>query len=358
MPNSSSHPYFIFHIEDRDRRAHGVPAAVLARILQNAQLTFDLIGVHVEGREIKRRARIPAATSQRFQLVCEIPQAGSFAMPATVGQVSGLFDSDLDFVRRAYDVFRSLVAAVSAQASADVAKALPNERIRRRVLESVKAMAPQADSSWQLALHDDTDATFATFDASTTRFVDSILITRDEREAGRVITGELKSIDFAERKLTIIYPPTSKELACIYNEDIEDLLYERRRDLIQVTGRVLLDDDGAPKQIIDVTDIRDLDLSPMLLDTVRFENLVIHASPPLSVELVLDDTQQLLCFEQHELGIDVFAHTREALLAELNEQLAMLWREYAMAPDAELDDVAGNVKRALRARFNEVAHAA
>jgi hypothetical protein len=350
------HPAFSFHIEGRDREVHSAPAAVLVRLLQNAQLAFDLIGVHVEGREIKRRARISSATSQRFQLICGIPQTGSYAMPVTVGQANGLFD--LDFVKRAYDVFHSLVQAVSAHDSARVAAALPNERIRRRVLESIKSMAPQTEANWKLSLHDETDTVFANFDAAIPAFVDSILITEEQREAGRVITGELKRIDFAERKLTLIYPPTSKELACIYDEDIEDLLYARRRDLIQVTGRVLLDDEGAPRQIIDVTDIRDLDLSPVVLDTLHFGELHIQASPALSVEPELDDTQQLLCVVQEALGIDVFAPTRETLLAELNEQLAMLWREYALAPDAELDDKAQSLKQALRARFAEVPHAA
>lgn len=358
MPNPEHRPAFSFHIEGRDREAHRAPAAVLVRLLQNAQLAFDLIGVHVEGREIKRRARISAATSQRFQLICEIPQTGSYAMPVTVGQANGLFDLDLDFVHRAYDVFRKLVHAVSVQDGAGVAAALPNERIRRRVLESIKAMAPQAESNWKLSLHDETDTVFANFNAAIPAFVDSILITEEQREAGRVITGELKSIDFAERKLTLIYPPTSKELACIYDEDIEDMLYARRRDLIQVTGRVLLDDENAPKQIIDVTDIRDLDLSPLVLDTIHFGELLIQALPPLSVEPELDDTQQLLCVEQGELGIDVFAPSRELLVAELNEQLAMLWREYALAADTELDDNARILKQALRARFAEVPHAA
>ena len=352
----SEHPAFSFHIEGRDLEVHSAPAAVLVRLLQNAQSAFDLIGVHVEGREIKRRARISSATSQRFQLICEIPQAGSYAMPVTVGQVDGLFD--LDLVTRAYDVFRSLVQAVSRRDCAGVAEALPNERIRRRVLESIKAMAPQAESNWKLSLHDQADTVFANFDAAIPAFVDSILTTEEQREAGRVITGELKRIDFAERKLTLIYPPTSKELACIYDEDIEDLLYARRRALIQVTGRVLLDDEGAPRQIIDVTDIRDLDLSPLVLDTVHFGGLHIQASPPLSVEPELDGTQQLLCVVQEALGINVFAPTREALLAELNEQMAMLWREYALAPDAELDDQAAMLKQALRARFAEVPHAA
>lgn len=76
------------------------------------------------------------------------------------------------------------------------------------------------------------------------------------------MTGELiKNIDFIKHKLTMIYPPISKELECLYDEAQEDLLCERRRDLIQVTGRVLLDDQGSPKKIIDVTDIRDIDLT-------------------------------------------------------------------------------------------------
>lgn len=358
MPKPEHRPAFSFHIEGRDREAHRAPAAVLVRLLQNAQLAFDLIGVHVEGREIKRRARIPATTSQRFQLICEIPQTGSYAMPVTVGQANGLFDLDFGLVKRAYDVFRSLVHAVSAHDGAGVAAALPNERIRRRVLESVKAMAPQAESNWKLSLHDEADAEFANFDAGTPAFVDSILITEEQREAGRVITGELKSIDFAERRLTLIYPPTSKELACIYDEDIEDMLYARRRDLIQVTGRVLLDDEGAPRQIIDVTDIRDLDLSPLVLDTIHFGGLHIQASPPLSVEPKLDETQQLLCVEQGDLEIDVFASSRELLVAELNEQLAMLWREYALSPDTELDGKARILRQTLRARFAEVPNAA
>lgn len=356
MPKPEHRPAFSFHIDGHDQEVHSAPAAVLVRLLQNAQLAFDLIGAHVEGREIKRRARFSAATSQRFQLICEIPQTGSYALPVTVGQADGLFD--LDPVKRAYEVFRSLVQAVSVHDDAGVAAALPNERIRRRVLESIKAMAPQAEANWKLALHDEADAVFANFDAAIPAFVDSILTTEEQREAGRVITGELKSIDFTERKLTLIYPSTNKELACIYDEDIEDMLYARRRDLIQVTGRVLLDDQGTPKQIIDVTDIRDLDLSPLVLDTIHFGGLHIQASPPLSVEPELDDTQQLLCVVQDDLGIDVFAPTRAALLAELNEQLAMLWREYALAPDAELDDKAKMLKQALRARFAEVPHAA
>lgn len=355
MPDSNK-PSFSFHIDGGTPDEHAVPAVILVQILENAQRAFELIGVHVEGRGIKERARVSAATSQRFQLVCQLPESGSYAMPVTIGGAGELFVADL--ADKAFGIFRGIMEHVSARSTVGLASALPDERIRRRVLEAVKGMAPRADAKWKLSLHDDRDVSFATFDVETIPFVEETLVPVEQREAARVVTGELKSIDFTERKVTIIYPPTSKELACIYEEAVEDLLYEKRRDLIQVTGRVLLDDQGAPKQIIDVTDIRDLDLSTLALDTVRHSGLTLKAAPTLSFEPTLDESKQLLCIEHGELGIDVYAPTRETLLAELHGQLAMLWREYAQASDDELDAPARLLKQALRARFTEAVHAA
>jgi hypothetical protein len=349
-------PSFSFHIDGDEQSEHTVPAVVLVQILENAQHAFELIGVQVEGREIRSRARITAATSKRFQLVCQLPQAGSYTMPVTIGGAGELFSADL--ANQAFGIFRGVMESVSARSSAGLVAALPNERIRSRVLESIKGMAPRAGARWKLKLHDDRDISFATFDAQTIPFVDETLVPVEQREAARVVTGELKSIDFAERRVTIIYPPTSKELACIYEEAVEDLLYERRRDLIQVTGRVLLDDQGAPKQIIDVTDIRDLDLSSLDIDSVEYGPLKLKASQTISLEPALDDTKQLLCIEHGILALDVFAPTREALLAELNEQIAMLWSEYALAEDDTLDNVARQLKQALLAAFSEVRDAA
>jgi len=356
MPNNAQPPSFSFHIVGGEEGTHTVPASVLVQILENAQHAFELIGVHVEGREIRSRARIAAATSKRFQLVCQLPQAGSYAMPVTIGGAVELFSVDL--ANQAFGIFRGVMESVSARSSAGLAAVLPNERIRRRVLEAVKGMAPRAGTGWELSLHDGQGATFATFDVQTIPFVEETLVPVEQREAARVVTGELKSIDFAERKVTIIYPPTSKELACIYEEAVEDLLYERRRDLIQVTGRVVLDDQGAPKQIIDVTDIRDLDLSSLDIHTIRHGQLILKATRVLSLEPSLDETKQLLCVEHAALALDVFAATREALLTELNEQIAMLWSEYALADDDVLDVVARQLKQALLAAFTEVGDAA
>ena len=356
MSTNQRHPEFSFHIESGESHGNVVPAAVLVQILQNAQQAFELIGVHVEGRSINQRARVPAATSQRFQLICQLPEPGCYALPVTVGTTTELFEPES--AEKAFLIFHGLMSRISDRNPDGMAEVLPDERIRRRVLEAVKGMAPRADAKWTLALHDANDTPFASFDIQTIPFVQNTLVPAAQREAARVVTGELKNIDFIEHKLTIIYPPTSKELECLYDEALEDLLYERRRDLIQVTGRVLLDDQGAPKKIIDVTDIRDLDLSPLEISSVRHGAINLLVAPALMAEPTLDDTKQLLCIEYPEFEISVFATTREALLLELHEQLAMLWQEYAQAGDSDLDGIALQLKKTLLARMTEVAHAA
>lgn len=354
--NRSEHPSFSFHIESGEPQGNVVPASVLVQILQNAQQAFELIGMHVEGNSIAQRARIPAAIAQRFQLICELPQAGCYALPVTVGSASDLLAPEK--AAEAFDIFHQLMKRISNRNDVDLQRVLPDERIRRRVLEAVKGMAPRAGAKWTLSLHDSTDVSFADFDVDTIPFVQSVLVPVEQREAARVVTGELAHINYKEHKLTIIYPPTSKELECFYDEVLEDLLHERRRDLIQVTGRVLVDEQGSPKKIIEVSDISDVDLSPLEISVVRHGGLHLQVKPPISAELTLDESKQLLCFEEPAFDLLAFAPTREALLAETQEHLAMLWQEYALASDDELDGPARTLKQLLLARMNEVAHAA
>lgn len=53
------------------------------------------------------------------------------------------------------------------------------------------------------------------------------------------------------------------------------------------------------------------------------------------------------------IGLDAFAATKDELAAEVRNQLAMLWKEYALADDAELTESARAVKRNLLATFEE-----
>ena len=108
--------------------------------------------------------------------------------------------------------------------------------------------------------------------------------------------------------------------------------------------------------------IFDLPLTPVmnnLIGKTAFSlQLVLKAKQSIILESATDETKQLICVTNAELGIDAFARTRDALVGELNEQIGMLWGEYALAADDDLDGVAIKMKHALLTAFSEVCRGA
>jgi len=354
---TDSTPKFSFHLEGAQTSSCAIPASVLVQVVENAQNAVELIGYFVEGMEVKRRLRIPARMSRKYQLVCHVPVGGSYVLPLTLGDpLSDLFV--LDDIQKVWGLFSGLLRGVSACDEHQVRDALPDGLVRRRVLESFKAMAPRAGANWHLDIRCADDRSFARLDDKTLPFVQSALVPAEQREAERTITGELKTINFTQRQFSIVYPPTERELVCSYDEAMEDLLYENRRSLIQVTGRVVLNDEDQPKEIHEVSDICDLDLSPFSVEHLRADGRALTARVPVVIEPTLDDCKQSLCLVNEALGIDVFAHTREKLAIELVEQVLMLWDEYALAPDDSLEESAQVLKQSLLNTFAEVVDAA
>lgn len=343
---------FSLHIEGGIEEGDSVPAVVLSQILINAQRSFDLIGVHIEGRTVRERARIPSATRSRFQLICKLPMPGCYAIPIELGG-KDLLD---EHIGRAMSVFKAIIEGITKHDAKHITDALPDEGLRHRLLESIRGMTPRADAKWSLKLWDAGDTEFGVLDIGSDEIIRSAIIPAAERATSQVVTGVLTNINFTDRVVTIIYPPTQRLMDCVYDEAVEELLIENRRGLIQVTGQVVLDDEGVPKKIIDVNDIRELDLSSIAVGQIRFNDLILKLKQGLTLEPTMDETNQLLCIVKDDLGIDVFAHTREELVAELNEQIAMLWVEYAQAGDDVLDIEAIKMKKALLAMFNEVSN--
>jgi hypothetical protein len=180
----------------------------------------------------------------------------------------------------------------------------------------------------------------------------------DPERQVRTVTGRLSEIQFDERKITLVYPVTNRELVCIYNEAVEELLLERPRELIQITGEIILDDNDQPKKIVNVESIAEVDLSPFYLQSIEYAGRAFEFIKPLELTPELDETQQLYCLENPELGIDVYAYTRDQLDVELKEQLAFLWDTYALAADGELTGAAIAVKQNLLVTLREVRCAA
>ena len=229
------------------------------------------------------------------------------------------------------------------------AKSFPDSRLRARAVSSLRSTIPPAGSGYQLGIKVGSGREIPVR-SDALKKIDVDIPKSETQPVRETITGRLTGISFEDRKLTITYAPTSRDLECLYHEDLEPMLFENRRDLIQVTGKVKRNEVGEPNKIVDVESIEELDLSPMFLSVVPLgDGRTVRLKERLQLPIVLSESEQLLSIEYEPLQVDVFAATRDQLWEELLEQVAMLWVEYAEADEEELSPPARELRRRLLA---------
>jgi hypothetical protein len=89
------------------------------------------------------------------------------------------------------------------------------------------------------------------------------------------------------------------------------------------------------------------DLSAFYLTQFEYPDRILLFKDEVAIEPEIDESQQLMILREDQLGIDVVASTREELFQGLVNEIEILWRNYAMAPDAELSPAARRLKRRL-----------
>lgn len=179
----------------------------------------------------------------------------------------------------------------------------------------------------------------------------------DAAELTQIVTGKLIEINFDDHNLTLHYAPTRRRLTCEYEEDVEPLLFENRRDPIQVRGKVRLGADNHPEKIVEADYIGDLDLAPFVLRDVEFKALKLRFRQPKVIVPKLDESQQVIVLEDAELNLSAHASLRADLFDEVRACLHMLWTEYAREDAAKLEPEALALKQRLLAAIEEVGHA-
>lgn len=98
----------------------------------------------------------------------------------------------------------------------------------------------------------------------------------------------------------------------------------------------------------------EIDLSPMTFDTIERDARRLAFEPPLTLTPTMDEESgRLYVLADDELGIDVFAPTREQLADEVAEQALFLWDAYAKESPERLTAKARQLRDALLARVRE-----
>lgn len=329
-----------------------VPASVLIQTLEGAQRAIWLIALAKEQKDIKSRARIPAEIEQRYQLKCEVPQPGSYVLPAFVESVQPQL-ATIDQVNDVLGTFEGVAAALQSQQRDKVAAYLPDTAIRKRVVDAFQQLAPKPGSGWKLDFS--RKGTTVRMDDNWQRQVRKMYTPTETEPDRETVNGELIEINFADHQITILPIGSTRQLRVTYQDAMEDLLLENRRSIIQITGRVSRDENSEIKNMFDLESIGALDLSPLEVNEVEYEGLRLRFKEAVRLQPRLnDDNPQFVSIEDPSLGLDAFAGTVSDLLDEVAEDLVVVWRHYAKAPDADLSPKALDLKRRLLAVMEEV----
>ncbi len=329
-----------------------VPASVLIQTLEGAQRAIWLIALAKEQKDIKSRARIPAEIEQRYQLKCEVPATGSYLLPAFVESVQPQL-ATIHQVADVLNTFESVASALQRRDRDEVAAHLPDTAIRRRIVDAFQQLAPKPGSGWRLDLSK--NGSTVRMDDNWQRSIRQMYALAKTEPDRETVNGELIEINFADRQITIRPMGSNRRLQITYPDDMEDVLLENRRSLIQVTGRVLRDENDELKNMFDLEAIGPLDLSPLEVNEVEYDGLRLRFKEPLRLQPRLnDDNPQFLVVEDSNLGLDAFAGTVSDFVDEVAESLVVGWKHYALASDAELAPKALELKHRLLTAIDEV----
>lgn len=328
---------------------HTVSIEVLTRALSGMQRIVYLMAASAQDLPIGDRFNPSDELRRRYALRCGVPLASSFALPLQMDRrQSTLFPLDDDLLSVTFQVF----ALIAERRSSELNALFSRPKYLNRVLSVLREMLPRSGERWGVRLR--VDGEIVTLNESASRYVGTYLSSTASQDATMTVTGELLKVNIELLRLVIRYPPTRKEITCQCEASVFDTVMKNYDVPIQVTGLYTLDRKGDPVRLTGVTRVEPIDLSPLTFSRVEWAGRVLVLRRPLVLEPRMDeDSGQFYILTSTELGIDVFARTRDELSEELAEQLLFQWDTYAKESPNRLSRGAQRLREALLARVHE-----
>ncbi len=346
--------FFGLHFEPRHdgEGAHVLPVHNLVQALEGLQRTIYLVAMMNEGREIKTRARVTRDIEERFQLHCATSEAGSFYQPTFIAERDRSLFSPEDAAEVA-KITRDLLASISNADEHNFNRTVVDSAFRTPILASLGKMFFGQGNQYRLSIEDKARNVIV----DSTSAIDSLERLQQARLSPgthSIVTGYFNKVDFKERKLSLLLPSTGRLISCLYEEDIEPVLLENARDLIQVVGTIELDENGIPQRITDVQEVHPVNIDDIYLIELLPNYLKPNELNNLRVTVELSEDKQTYFAKLDELGIDHAAYTRSDLVDALEAELDFLWRNIAQEDDGNLAPKARLLKAELKKLFKEI----
>lgn len=322
------------------------PLWLLADVFRSVQDTINLIAMAETDQGINQRARVSEIIKRSCELRRVAEHKGSYVLIAKLPSVDSTSIYNEDIAVTARDKFLEFISHVGQNSNIKMLKdIIPDSAYCRRVLRSIESICPRPDSKWNLAFGTDAAILSAKINSSSRYTIKQYLSLPDVET--RIVTGELVRLHLDERTFQIYYKPNQRRLSCSYDTELEEFIIKNLRDKVQVVGQVVLDEEGEPSKIIEVSDIIALDLSPIIVEEISSNGFILHFKNPLQVTPFFDEDSQQLVAESKELNLISSGGSRDDLIEDIRLDIAWLWQEYALADEKDLSPGAIRLKNYL-----------
>jgi hypothetical protein len=327
MTKDPAETEFRLHFEGEATRGHRVPATVLVQIVQALQRSIQLLAFAYEGEGPGQKQRLRASheMERKYAVIFGLPTDGGYVLPYRIGSAAeGLFaPDDIAEIARKHEAVLHAIQTGNQQA---FRRAVTDGSIRRRLVHELKKMQPPARAGLTVSIEDFRKRKI--FDGSTVAEKLAPLLAEPAALPiqPRLVTGRLDALDFQSRTLRLKLP-TERVLSCTYSDDFEPILLENPREWIQVRGEATLNEDGTLLALDNVTEIIEVDDSPVTVTALSFDQRQRPAARPLEFPVTFDPLEGLYT-ATGDFHMMVSAETRAELEAAVDNALAFLWREY------------------------------
>jgi|GEM_PF-6896304 len=329
------------------KQLDGAPADAVISSLQALQRMLHIIGMRSEGRNLSERLKPTAKVKREYAIVCRAPKHGSHIQPFNVASQTGAFTP------AAIDARKKLLETLKAFDSGEEAAVelvLPNARERWFMAKATSGLLPPEDSGLEITVRAGSRGPF-NFKADRARALLAKYDTAVPPEVDEeIVVGKLQAIDFTRTILTI-KPSHDPAIRLDYPLPLEEWLKANVRKRLKFSGLPKVNQKGdinSFKQIVNVTEIEP-SLPP--IDEFKVDNYTIKAVRAFSIPVTVDWDERLFIFQDTSIGVDAYATSYGELRQSIVDELSMLWRNYALAKDSELDNESRIVKHALHSRF-------
>lgn len=298
--------------------------ALLGKILKGIQDTVYYLALADLQYDYRQRIRVPQDVKQACAIYRVVEKKGSYCLIAEMApsqQVGGIDDLGL----AAKEKYIEVLSCLKENALERLNHVVPDSSYRRKVLRTIASYCPKSGEKWEVGI-----GTFgqerAVLKPDLVKTIRDVLVKPAFEQM--MIIGELVQLHLDENKLGLFYAPANKVIHCTYDPELEDFIVSNLRELIQVHGQVQMDGRGVPEKIVDVLEIEEVDLSPVVLSAIHAEGKTLILAEELNISVGFDRESQEFTLEHPILNIIVGSGNREELVAEYCSDFFWLWREY------------------------------